>query len=279
MRIHLVLSGPIALLSAAAAAAQPTAPPPDAAQSGPSYVDLADRAIAAPIAAIVRVTAAARVKPPQAADVRAGFVRFYVEGQVETLIRGAQGLPTQVRWLVDLPLGPANRPPKLKQQRLILLAATVPERPGELRLIARDAQLPWNGATEARLRAILIAAGDPAAPPVVTGIGSAFHVPGSLPGESETQIFLTTADGRPVSLAVLRRPGEEPRWAVALGEMVDEAAAPPPRDTLLWYRLACALPAALPDPSVAALEPAAAAAAREDYRLVIAGLGPCGRTG
>ncbi len=276
MRIRHAI-GLIALLGAAAATAQPA--PLGAGQAGPSYVDLADRAIAAPVAAIVTIASATRLKPAQAADVRAGFARFYVEGDVATLIRGAGGLPARVSWLVDLPLDQANRPPKLKKLRVILLAATVAGRPGELRLVARDAQLPWSAATEARLRAILIAAGVPAAPPVVTGIGNAFHVPGSLPGESETQIFLTTADGRPVSLTVLRRPGEEPRWAVALGEMVDEAAEPPARDTLLWYRLACALPPELPDPSVAALEPADAAAAREDYRLVIAGLGACGRTG
>ncbi|KAA5569740.1 hypothetical protein F3G50_31575, partial [Pseudomonas aeruginosa] len=70
----------------------------------------------------------------------------------------------------------------------------------------------------------------PDAPPVITGVGNAFHVPGALPGEGETQVFLTTANGAPVSLSILRRPGEQPRWAVALSEIVDEAAAPPARD-------------------------------------------------
>ena len=78
----------------------------------------------------------------------------------------------------------------------------------------------------------------PDAPPAITGLGNAFHVPGTLPGEGETQIFVQTATGAPISLSILRRPGEQRRWAVALGEVVDDAAAPPPRDTLLWYRLA-----------------------------------------
>src|SRR5207253_7979853 len=103
-----------------------------------------------------------------------------------------------------------------------------------------------------RIAADLVAADTP---PTITGIGNAFHVPGALPGEGETQIFLTTADNRPVSLSILRRPGEQPRWAVALSEIVDEAAAPPARDTLLWYRLACSLPAALPAASTASLAP------------------------
>jgi hypothetical protein len=91
-------------------------------------------------------------------------------------------------------------------------------------------------------------------------------------------VFLTTADNRPVSLSVLRRPGERPRWAVALSEIVDDAAGPPRPGTLLWYRLACTLPPALPERSTAALEPVDADAARADYRVVISALGPCGRT-
>ncbi|MEJ8631589.1 hypothetical protein P0F65_21095 [Sphingomonas sp. I4] len=76
---------------------------------------------------------------------------------------------------------------------------------------------------------------------------------------------------------MLRRPGEERRYAVALSEIVDESAAPPARDTLLWYRLACALPASLPDRSTASLSPEDAEAAREDYRFVLRKLGPCQR--
>ncbi len=93
----------------------------------------------------------------------------------------------------------------------------------------------------------------------------------------ETQIFLQTRDGRPISLNVLRRPGETPRWAVALGEIVDRSARPPAPDTLLWYRLACALPPALPDSSAASLAAADAEATRADYALVLKGLGPCAR--
>jgi hypothetical protein len=65
---------------------------------------------------------------------------------------------------------------------------------------------------------------------------------------------------------------------VALSEIVDEAAAPPARETLLWYRLACALPPSLPNASIAALPLADAEAAREDYRFVLSQLGACGRT-
>src|SRR3546814_13147877 len=64
------------------------------------------------------------------------------------------------------------------------------------------------------------------------------------------------------------------RWAVALSEIVDNAAAPPRPDTLLWYRLACALPPELPQSSLATADPATASQARADYRFVLRSLGP-----
>jgi hypothetical protein len=159
-----------------------------------------------------------------------------------------------------------------------VLAQTVPGRPGELRLVAPDAQLSFTPALAEQLRSILREASAAAAPPRITGIGKAFHVRGSLPGESETQIFLQTADERPVSLSVIRRPGETPRWAVALSEIVDDAALPPQQNSLLWYRLACSLPRAIPAQSLADAEPGEAAAIQADYRLVMAGLGSCARS-
>jgi hypothetical protein len=103
-------------------------------------------------------------------------------------------------------------------------------------------------------------------------------VPGSLAGESETQIFLQTAAGDPVSLTVLRRPGLVPTWAVALGDIVDDAAAEPKPNSLLWYRLACALPRALPRQSLADAAPEHVPAIHADYRLILDRLGPCVRT-
>jgi hypothetical protein len=79
-------------------------------------------------------------------------------------------------------------------------------------------------------------------------------------------------------LSVLRRPGEAPLWSVALSEIVDDSAAPPARNTLLWYRLACTLPAALPGQSLAEADSAGAAAIRADYRLILDRLGPCTRS-
>ena len=247
--------------------------------SAVGYADLADLALAAPVVAVVTVHDTIRLEGADAVGVAPGYVRLYIVGDVDALITGQGGLPARVSWLADLPLDSSNRPPRLKKDKLILFARRVPGKPAMLQLVARGAQLPWSPQTEQRTRAILTAANAPDAPPVITGVGHAFHVAGSIPGEGETQIFLKTVDNRPVSLSIIRRPGEQPRWSVALSEIVDNSAAAPQRDTLLWYRLACSLPAQLPDDSLADQSPEDAAQARADYQLVLDGLGPCGRTG
>lgn len=242
------------------------------------YADLADLALAAQVTVVTTVHDAIRLKGADTAGVAPGAARFYVDGDVNSLIAGSAGVPAHVSWLVDAPLDAANRPPRLKKQKLILLARRVPGKPGTLQLVARGAQLAWSPELEQRLRAILSEANSATTPPVVTGVGHAFHVAGSIPGEGETQIFLKTADNRPVSLNIQRHPGEDPRWALSLGEIVDDTAAAPKRDTLLWYRLACALPSALPADAVADQADEDAAQARADYRLVLEQLGRCGRT-
>jgi hypothetical protein len=247
-------------------------------QSSIGYSDLADLAFAGRVAVIVTVRDVVHLKDADATGVSPGFARFYIEGDVNALIAGPGGLPAAVSWIADVPMTSANRLPKLKKAKLILLARPLAGKPGVLQLVSKSAQLPWTPETEQRLRAILSEANGPSAPPVVTGIGHAFHVAGSIPGEGETQIFLKTADNRPVSLNIQRHPGEDPRWTVSLGEIVDDAAAAPQRDTLLWYRLACALPPSLPDDAIADQASDDAQAAQADYKLVLDGLGACGRT-
>jgi hypothetical protein len=157
-----------------------------------------------------------------------------------------------------------------------VFARAVPGRPGELQLVDATAQLPATPALEARIRPVLVSVFDPAKPPRVTGIADVLSIPGNLAGESETQLFLSTASGGPASLSVLRRPGQAPSWGVSWSEVVDPAATAPARDTLGWQRLACGLPAQLPTDAHLG-DPAAQAQAAADYALVLATLGPCTR--
>lgn len=244
-----------------------------------SYADTADLALAAPVAAHVRVARASALRERDAPGVAPGRRRFYVEGELVSLIRSPEPLPARVSWLVDLPNDSRGRPARLpKRTELLLLASPVAGRPAELRLAAPDAQLSYSPALAERLRTILREATGRNPPPAIVAVGRAFHVPGAIPGESETQVFLQTADGRPVSLSVLRRPGEQPHWAVSLAEMVDESALAPRPETLLWYRLACGLPRALPAQSLSEASSEEAASIRRDYRFVLESLGPCTRT-
>jgi hypothetical protein len=268
-----------ALAAAALLAAAAPADSQVSAAPAPAYADLADLALKAPFAAHARVLRATALKAEQAAGVAPGFARLVVEAQIVSLIRAPEGVPSRVSYVVDLPRDAKGRAPKLKKgSEFLIFAAPVPNRPGEIRLVAPDAQVAFAPDRAAMLRDILreATASDPA--PRITGIGRAFHVPGAIPGESETQIFLLTGDNRPVSLNVLRRPGATPLWSVALSEIVDDAAAPPAPNTLLWYRLACTLPRALPRQSLADADAAAAAAIQADYRLIVERLGPCVRT-
>jgi hypothetical protein len=243
-----------------------------------SYADLADLSLDAPVAAHIRVAKADALGAREAPNVAPGYRRFLIEAVVIALIRGPDGAAQRVSYLVDLPNDLRGRAARVrKRDEFLILASTVPNRPGELRLVAPDAQIPYSPVLAEQLRSILREAAGGSPPPRITGIGRAFHVPGSLAGESETQIFLQTADERPISLNVLRRPGEQPRWSVALSEIVDDAAAPPQPETLLWYRLACSLPASLPRQSLAEAGRDEARAIAADYRLVLDRLGPCRR--
>lgn len=244
-----------------------------------TYADLADLGAGAPVVAYVRVQSADRLNAREATTVRPGFTRFEIAAEVVALIRGTSGLPARIRYLVDLPNDSRGRPPRItRRSEYLIMATRVPSRPDEVRLVTADAQLPYAAAAAETLRAIVREASGADAAPRITGIGRAFSVPGNLPGESETQFFLATADQRPISLSVLRRPGEQVRWSVALGEIVDEGAGPPQPNTLLWYRLACTLPARLPADVLSEATPAEAQAIQADYRVIMDGLGRCART-
>jgi hypothetical protein len=239
-----------------------------------SYADLADLFLPAPTVLRAKITAATPLKGAATAP---GATRFYVEANVLVLIRGTNGITPRLAWLVDVMPDSRNRLPKLAKAEVLIAARPVPGRPGFVQLIARDAQVPWSPALETRVRAVVASAVAPDATPAVTGIANAFHSPGTVIGEGETQIFLATSDDSPVSLTVLSRPGQPKSWAFAAGEIVDEAAAPPAKDTLAWYRLACTLPSSLPDAATTDLAPTDAEAARGDYAFVMQALGSCPR--
>lgn len=265
-------------LAAAALAIGVAAAPPAALAPPPTYADLADLADAADLVVHAKVTKAIPVPAERAGNVAAGQARLYVEAETMALIAGSAPIGQSLKYLVDVPLDAKGKVPKLKKREVLLFARPVAVRPGELQLVGPDAQLGWDPVLDSRVKPILAALAADDAAPAVTGVRDALAVAGTLAGESETQIFLATRSGDPVSLTVTRRPGMAPLWGVSFGEIVDQSARPPERDTLAWYRLACFLPPQLPASANLAQDSASRGRAVQDYRFVIEQLGPCPRT-
>ncbi len=273
--------GSVALAGVVAGAsgglAQTPVPGIAGAASGPTYADLATLSDASELVVRVQIRKATALKPDRAPGLAPGFARLYVQANTLALIAGRSGVGAAVTYLVDVPLDAKGKVPKLKKREFLLFARGVPGRPGELQLIAPGAQLDYTPALEARLRPILTELYGADVPPRITGVSDALAVPGTLTGESETQIFLATENRSPVSITVLRRPGQRVQWGVSWGEIIDSAARPPAPESVQWYRLACALPAQLPSSANLAREAEERRLAASDYAFVRQALGPCER--
>ncbi len=248
------------------------------AASSMTYADMVDLAESAPLVLRATISDQATVEPERAPGLAPGFARLYIEAETAALIAGNFPIGQQLRYLVDVPLTEKGKVPKLKKQDVLLFARAVPGKASQIQLVEPTSQFTYSPAFEARLRPVLAALVAADAPPVVTGVRDALAVKGTLTGESETQLFLDTRNDGPVSVTVIRRPNQRPIWGVSWTEIVDQAARPPQPQSLAWYRLACALPASLPDEANISRDPGARALAAEDYAFVVAQLGPCERS-
>jgi len=243
---------------------------PAQAATAASFADLAALSLAAPVVVHATAIKDQRLSPRDAPGLAAGMARFLVTATTTAAIVAPADVPPRLTYLIDLAVDARGKAPK-PVAREVLLFLRPGTAAGQYALIDGHAELPWTAAVEATVRSVLTD-NRRGTVPIVTGIASAFRVPGGVPGEAESQFFVSTRDGKPVSLVVLTRPGEQRRLTIALGDVIDDAAAGVPPATLLWYRLACGLPPALPPSAGAAADVA------DDYRFVLHSLGPCGRT-
>jgi len=268
----LALIVPCTILAQDPVFAQESAP---VAEAGPrvTYADLVGLVERSPLIAIVEIADQARVKAERAPGLEPGHARLYLEAKTTALLASRTPLGESVAYLADVPLDAKEKAPKLKKQRFILFASPVAGQPGSLQLVAP--QLPAGPEIEARLRTVIaqLAEADPL--PSIKGIRDVISIPGNLAGESETQMFLDTSNGAPVSLSIIRRPGQPPRWGVSWSEIVDQSARPPEPETIEWYRLACSLPPELPEDAFLQNDRASRARAQEDYAFILQDLGPC----
>jgi hypothetical protein len=249
------------------------APPPPV----PAYARVADLVSAAPAIAVVRVRTLTAIAPELSPGAPAGMRRLLVDADTISLIRGNDVLARQSRFLIDIVDTGERKLPGWKG-RTLLIFGEIQQRVDFFQLLSSTAAIAWSTENEALVRRIAsdLAASD--APPVIAGVNSVFHVGGAVQGEGETQIFLDTANGAPVSLSIIRRPDEQPQFGVSLGELVDNSAALPAPDSPLWYRLACGLPDSLPASALRGQEEGDATAAAKDYAAFLKAMAPCERT-
>lgn len=265
----LYLYGILTICAAQAA----TEPPPPPAPPTVTYARLADLVMASPAIARAKITSAVALRPEQAPGLNPGQARFYVEAETSGLIRGDTVIARKIGFLMDGPAARAKKP-GLKG-RVLLLFGRAGARVDQLQLTSSTALVDWSPANEALVRKVLKDALAPDLPPAIRRVSSAFHVAGAVVGESETQIFLETTNAAPISLSIIRKPDEQPRFSASLGEIVDDSASLPPPGTMLWYRLACGLPEGLSDRALRGLESADAQAATRDYAAFREALAPC----
>lgn len=243
------------------------------------FSDLADLTLAAPVIVRATLNKVDRLGARDAPDVAPGRARFLMQAAVQTAILAPTAVAPMVRYLWETNTDARGKVPKLKGAAVLLFVRPVPGREDQIILTGANSQISATPTAEAMIRRIIIESRDPMVRDLrITGVTSAFHVAGSIAGEAETQIFLATATQRPVSLVVLSRPGQPKSFSFATGDVIDEAATAIQVNTVLWYRLACSLPAGLPAGTARELSDGDRTAAMADYRFVVTALGPCGRT-
>ena len=268
-----ILSILLFLATIGPAAAQTPAPPPAVPNDRlTGFADTAELALAAPAIVRATITRARRISSKAAPDVAASRARFLVTASVSNVLVAPGALGATLHYLWDAPLDSHGRPPQAKGLDVLAFLAA-PKADGSTRLVSRRAQQPWDSALVDRVRAV-VADQRSGKVPIISGVSNGFRADGTVPGESESQFFLTSADGKPATLVVQNRPGEVRRVLVARGDIIDESAERVLPGTLLWYRLACFLPARLPAAAGGDDPPLA-----KDWRDALASLGPCGKTG
>lgn len=271
------LAAAFALTTGAAAQAPPTE---SATLSIKTPVDewtaLADLALASDVILRGTVTRTQRIRGAAAAGVPAGSQLLLVTMQLSDALKTPGLVPARAEWLWQGPRATAAQPPVAKgNDVLVFLSAPAAGQQAETaqyRLRAPGGQLAWTAEGDAAVRRILADAAIAGAP-MVNGIGDAFRTDGTVAGQSESQFFLETQQGSPLTLIVTRVPGAPPDVRTASGDLIGASAAPVAPRTLLWRALACGLPETLP-PRLAA-----DAGLVADYAAARASIGPCGARG
>jgi hypothetical protein len=256
-------------LASAPAQSQPASPPQ-------SWTDWADLALVSPVVIRASVNRVDRLSRREAPDVPPEEVRVLVRADLLAALKSPSVLPAEAAWRWQGPADARGRPPFGRKADVLVFARPLSGGSDPavqpLALSSRSAQQPWSAEAEAIVRDVLTQALKPGATGLmVIGVRDAFHTEGDVAGASESQFFLRTEGGAPLTLVVTRSPDAREAVAVATGDLVEMARPVQPR-TLLWRGLACGMPDHLP--AAFAASPALAA----DWALAKRRIGACGRT-
>ncbi len=251
---------------------------PAQAAEAPGRADLAALTSETPIIVRAEIEKSSRLSEKLSPGLAPGFRRHLVRARITNVLIAPGFVPRQIEYLVDIGADARGRTPNLKDLP-VLLFLSAGHREAQFQLLRPWGQVDWTSERDAYVRAVAaeVVLEPAVAKMEITGIGQAFHVPGSLPGEAESQIFIQTKSGDPMSLVVLSRPGQPKRFSVATGDIIDDAAADVKDGSLLWYQLSCGLPRDLPSDSTSTLDAGLADAVQQDYRFVLDSLAPCDR--
>ena len=260
------------LIASGQAVAAPAPPPPPPPQS---YAQLARLYLASPIVLRAQVKSEAKLSkktlaameplPPQQGRLMLGV-------EIQSVLKAPQALPAQMSFLWQGPLDANGKLPKLrKSSRLFFLMPTGPS----VTLVEVGAAPLWSSADEETLRAIGREASDPVAVGLAPGaLRLATVTPADGDRSSPFVHFLFETRGGSNLVAILER--ADGRWLLRTTTSdLDQDARPVPPNSLLWYHLACGLPAAPPDPVSRQASAEDAALAREAWAGMLADLGPC----
>ncbi|APG62136.1 hypothetical protein LPB140_04185 [Sphingorhabdus lutea] len=253
-------------------------PPLSTENSGATYVDLADIILSSPIIIDGIVTKEKKVPASQTPFLDKKLQRKLVELQLNSLIRGKNGMPATVRFVMDVRANAKGKFPKFKKQRIMVFGDNQGLPMGDLRLLRPDIFFNYDPQLDRMVRNITKEALLLDAPQKITGVQSAYHSSGTIIGTGLTEIFFATEKGQPLAILIDTDAQNGKSWSVSNEEVLGSNRPIVRQNTLLWYRLACELPQSIATDKMGGDDKDIHARIQSDYAFVRAKLGKCERT-
>jgi hypothetical protein len=265
------------LLGAAIALA---APPASGLAASTPYPQAARLYLAAPVVAKGLVRGQSKLGKKEAASLPPlpmGQGRAFIEVELQGVLKAPTPLPARLKFLWQGPLDAKGKIPNFKKQTLLMFlsTATVNGVTG-YGLTDVGSIKPWSVEEEAQLRAIASAAQDPAQRGLaIKGVRSTFVTQPETDSDPFVHILFSTQNGAPLA-AILEKNRTNSTWSLrtTLTDL-DQDAMPVQNQSLLWYHMACGLPAAPPQIVEQQPTPGEVALARAAWNAMLELLGPC----